>query len=100
MTTENTHELIFFVACYSPLSSSLGVVIREQAALFWGHYPQRQSRSRWQFIGEKSPLRCPLYRVAGKFVRKYTLSPNPCQFNRLQRHYAKFSTRCCGTPWG
>jgi len=61
MTTENTHEFIFLVACYSPLSSSLGVVIREQAALFWGHYPQRQSRSRWQFIGEKSPLRCPLY---------------------------------------
>jgi hypothetical protein len=31
-------------------------------------------------------------RVAGKSVRKYTLSPNPFQFNDLQWHQAKFST--------
>ena len=41
-----------------------------------------------------------LYRVAGKSVRKYTLSSNPFQFNRVQGNYAKFSTRCCGIPWG
>jgi len=39
-------------------------------------------------------------RVAGIFVRKYTLSSNPFQFNRIQGNYAKFSTRCCGIPWG
>jgi site-specific recombinase XerD len=39
-------------------------------------------------------------RVAGKFVRKYTRSSNPFQFNRVQENYAKFSTRCCGIPWG
>jgi predicted ATPase len=39
-------------------------------------------------------------RVAGKSVRKYTLSSNPFQFNRVQGNYAKFSTRCCGIPWG
>src|SRR5215470_5533996 len=37
-------------------------------------------------------------RVAGKFVRKYTLSPNAFQDNALQRHHAKFSTTCWGTP--
>jgi radical SAM superfamily enzyme YgiQ (UPF0313 family) len=45
-------------------------------------------------------LRFPLLRVAGKSVRKYTLSSNPFQFNRVQGNYAKFSTRCCGIPWG
>ena len=39
-----------------------------------------------------------LYRVAGKFVQKYTLSSNPFKFNRVQGNYAKFSTRCCGIP--
>ena len=39
-------------------------------------------------------------RVAGKFVRKYTLSSNAFRFNSIQGNYAKFSTRCCGTPWG
>ena len=45
---------------------------------------------------------CPVSvpRVAGKSVQKYTLSPNPFQLNQLQWHYAKFSTRCCGTLWG
>jgi len=46
-------------------------------------------------LGERSPTR-----VAGIFVRKYTLSSNPFQFNRIQGNYAKFSTRCCGIPWG
>ena len=41
-----------------------------------------------------------LGRVAGKFVRNYTLSSNPFQFNRVQANYAKFSTRCCGIPEG
>jgi hypothetical protein len=41
-----------------------------------------------------------LPRVAGKSVRKYTLSSNPFQCNRVQGNYAKFSTRCCGIPWG
>ena len=41
-----------------------------------------------------------LYRVAGKFVRKYTLSSNAFRFNSVQGNYAKFSTRCCGMPWG
>jgi hypothetical protein len=40
--------------------------------------------------------------AAVRFVahRKYTLSSNPFQFNRVQGNYAKFSTRCCGIPWG
>jgi len=40
--------------------------------------------------------------AAVRFVahRKYTLSSNPFQFSRIQGNYAKFSTRCCGIPWG
>jgi hypothetical protein len=39
-------------------------------------------------------------RVAGKFVRKYTLSSNSFWSNSIQGNYAKFFTRCCGMPWG
>ena len=85
-------------SCVTPVGTITGVEITTLEGLGTLQQPHPLQQA---FINEQA-AQCGfcLSRVAGKSVRKYTLSSNPFQFNRVQENYAKFSTRCCGIPWG